>query len=46
MKQLWACMCVIGMWVGEVAWAQLPQIDNYSGDLWSRPALTGDGGPA
>jgi porin len=32
------------MWVGEVAWAQLPQIDNYSGDLWSRPALAGDWG--
>ena len=44
MKQLWACVCVIGVWCGGLAWAQLPQIDNYSGDLWSRPALTGDWG--
>ena len=42
MKQLWTYVCVIGMWSGGVAWAQLPQIDNYSGDLWSRPGLTGD----
>jgi porin len=27
-----------------MAWAQLPQLDNYSGDLWSRPGLTGDWG--
>jgi porin len=44
MKQLWACLCVIGVWVGGVAWAQLPQIQDYSGDLWSRPSLTGDWG--
>jgi porin len=44
MKHLWAYACVIGMWFGGMAWAQLPQIDNYSGDLWSRPALTGDWG--
>ena len=30
--------------LGGVAWAQLPQIEDYSGDLWSRPALTGDWG--
>jgi hypothetical protein len=36
MQQLWAYLCVIGMWVGGVAWAQLPQIDDYRGDLWSR----------
>ncbi len=44
MKQLWVYVCVIGVWVGSVAWAQLPQIEDYSGDLWSRPALTGDWG--
>ena len=44
MKQLWTYVCVIGMWSGGVAWAQLPQIDNYSGDLWSRTGLTGDWG--
>jgi porin len=44
MKQLWVCVCVMGMWFGGVAWAQLPQIENYRGDLWSRPALTGDWG--
>jgi len=44
MQQLWACLCVIGVWVGGVAWAQLPQIEDYRGDLWSRPALTGDWG--
>jgi hypothetical protein len=44
MKQLWAYVCVIGVWMGSVAWAQLPQIEDYSGDLWSRPALTGDWG--
>jgi porin len=37
-------VCVIGLWVGGVVWAQLPQIDNYSGDFWSRPGLTGDWG--
>ena len=44
MKQLWVYLCLIGVWVGSVAWAQLPQIEDYSGDLWSRPALTGDWG--
>ena len=44
MKQLWVYLCVIGVWVGSVAWAQLPQIEDYSGDLWSRSALTGDWG--
>jgi porin len=44
MKQLWASLSIIGVSVGGVAWAQLPQIDNYSGDLWSRPALIGDWG--
>jgi porin len=44
MKQLWIYLWVIGVWVGGTTWAQLPQIDNYSGDLWSRPALTGDWG--
>ena len=44
MKQLWVYLCVISVWVGSVAWAQLPQIEDYSGDLWSRPALTGDWG--
>ena len=44
MKPLWVCLCVIGVWGGSVAWAQLPQIEDYSGDLWSRPALTGDWG--
>jgi porin len=44
MKQLWAYLCVISLWGVGVAWAQLPQIDNYSSDLWSRPALTGDWG--
>jgi hypothetical protein len=46
MKQLWACLWVIGMWFGGMAWAQLPQLENYSGDFWSRPALTGDWGGA
>src|SRR5687767_8507138 len=44
MKQLWAYLCVISLWTGGMAWAQLPQIDNYSGDLWSRPGLMGDWG--
>jgi hypothetical protein len=44
MRQLWAYLCMISLWVGGVAWAQLPQIDNYSGDVWSRPGLTGDWG--
>jgi porin len=44
MKWLWVYLCVISACVGGVASAQLPQIDNYSGDLWSRPAVTGDWG--
>jgi porin len=44
MKQLWVYLCIIGVWIGSAAWAQLPQIDDYRGDLWSRPALTGDWG--
>src|SRR5215216_4513421 len=44
MKQLWISLCLIGVWVGGIAWAQLPQIEDYRGDLWSRPALTGDWG--
>jgi porin len=44
MKQLSAYVCVMGLWVVGVAWGQLPQIEHYSGDLWSRPALTGDWG--
>jgi porin len=44
MKQLWVYLCAIGVWGGGVVWAQLPQIEDYSGDLWSRPALTGDWG--
>jgi porin len=44
MKQLWAYLWVIGIWVGGVASAQRPQIDNYGGGIWSRPALTGDWG--
>jgi porin len=32
MKQLWAYLWGIGLCVGGVASAQLPQIDNYSGD--------------
>jgi porin len=44
MKQLWAYLCIIGVWFGGVTWAQLPQIEDYSGDFWSRPALTGDWG--
>jgi hypothetical protein len=43
MKRLWVYLCVICMWGGMV-WAQLPQLDNYSGDVWSRPTLTGDWG--
>jgi porin len=44
MKRWWAYACVISLWIGGVAWAQLPQLENYSGDLWSRPGLTGDWG--
>jgi porin len=44
MKRLWAYLCVIGVWGGGMAWGQLPQLDNYSGDVWSRPGLTGDWG--
>ena len=44
MKQLRAYLWVISLCVGGVAWAQLPQIEDYRGDVWSRPALTGDWG--
>jgi hypothetical protein len=44
MKRLWAYLCVIGVWLSGVAWAQLPQIQDYRGNFWSRPALTGDWG--
>jgi porin len=44
MKRLWAYVCIISLWVGSAAWAQLPQINNYSGDVWERPGLTGDWG--
>jgi porin len=44
MRQLWGSLWVISVCVSAVASAQLPQIDNYSGDVWSRPALTGDWG--
>ena len=44
MKQLCMYACVMSLWVGGLAWAQLPQIEHYGGDLWSRPALTGDWG--
>jgi porin len=44
MKRLWAYLWIIGVWMGGVASAQLPQIQDYSGDIWSRPALTGDWG--
>jgi porin len=44
MKYQWVYGCVIGAWICSLACAQVPPIDNYSGDLWSRPALTGDWG--
>jgi porin len=44
MKYRWVYGGVISVWVCSLANAQLPQIENYSGDLWSRPALTGDWG--
>jgi porin len=44
MKVRWVYGCVISLWVCGFAHAQLPQTENYSGDLWSRPALTGDWG--
>ena len=44
MKPLWAYLCVISLWISGVASAQLPQIEDYRGDLWSRPGLTGDWG--
>jgi hypothetical protein len=39
MKRLWAYLCAISLWIAGVASAQLPQIEDYSGDLWSRPAM-------
>jgi porin len=44
MKRRWVFVWVVNLWISGVASAQLPQIDNYSGDVWSRPALTGDWG--
>jgi porin len=44
MRHLWVYGCAISLWVSSLAFAQLPQIENYSGDLWSRPAPTGDWG--
>jgi porin len=44
MKYRWVYGCMIGLWVCSLTYAQLPQIENYSGDFWSRPALTGDWG--
>jgi porin len=44
MKYRWVYGCVIGLWVCSLGYAQLPQIPDYSGDFWSRPALTGDWG--
>src|SRR5262245_3747745 len=44
MKHRWLNGCVISLWVCGFAYAQLPQIEDYSGDFWSRPALTGDWG--
>jgi porin len=44
MKYRWIYGCMIGLWVCSLTYAQLPQIENYSGDFWSRPALTGDWG--
>jgi len=42
MKHWWSYGCVVSLWFCSLAYAQLPQIENYSGDFWSRPALTGD----
>jgi hypothetical protein len=33
MKQLWVYLCIIGVWIGSVAWAQLPQLEDYRGDF-------------
>jgi hypothetical protein len=44
MRHLWVYGCAISLWVSSLAFAQLPQIENYSGGFWSRPALTGDWG--
>jgi len=44
MKHRWVYGWVIGLWFCSLAYAQLPQIENYSGDFWSRPTLTGDWG--
>jgi len=42
MKSLLAYLCIISLWVGGVAWAQLLQIEDYSGDFWSRSGLISD----
>jgi porin len=44
MRHRWVYGGAISLWLWTVAFAQAPQISNYSGDLWSRPALTGDWG--
>jgi hypothetical protein len=44
MRQLWVYGGAISLWVSSLAFAQLPQIEDYRGDFWSRPALTGDWG--
>jgi hypothetical protein len=44
MKLKWVYGCVFSFWVCSLAYAQAPQITDYSGDFRSRPALTGDWG--
>jgi porin len=44
MNHRWMYGCAIGLWLCHLAYAQAPQIDNYSGNFRSRPALTGDWG--
>jgi porin len=44
MQHPWVYGCVIGLWICRLACAQAPPIEDYRGDLWSRPALTGDWG--
>lgn len=44
MQQRWISGWVIGLWMCSLACAQAPQLEHYSGDFWSRPALTGDWG--
>lgn len=44
MKLKWVYGCVFSLWVCTLASSQQSQLDNYSGDFWARPALTGDWG--